>query len=520
MPHAEHIITAKGLNLMLTGSQQQLPTINTTDRARETLELVKTLNEQPPAAAADSKRPSPKIHPLPFTMFANQHSMVGDWTADRGDTVELILAEIEACSCHYATVIYVMLFWICARICISSSWKMTCHDLPGISREKGERDTPSLFRYNGHKHQTCRGPNSCNYLNQPGAPEQTGDQTLDCMGANTKINMPEGDQLVGQHPEMPEQVGGPDDNLNIDGMEDEMGDETVMESNSPLPYHEPQYKQYCQVHSINAYLGGKTIQTVDLMNTAQELNNAANKQGQNLEGIHYNNNTGNFSNYLVNYHLQQTQLDVGYVHPIILTGNTQGTAYPHITERTHQRLALLNCEEDYSNGLEIGSSKEQILARVQPYMNVILHHKAIHSEGFAYGHAVCLQHYQQKWYLIDSERKGPTDLDSLLEEEGWGLVYGKVFTLQNRPPLLGPLSLTRPTREHMDLVSPIKKWSSSSQAENSQARVNTNEQDWERETSEPPPRYDTAGWGKRQPKTKKKNDVARRIGPGGSAPNT
>ena len=164
---------------------------------------------------------------------------------------------------------------------------------------------------------------------------------------------------------------------------------------------------------------------------------------------------GNYSNQLVNHILQETNLKVGYIHPISLARSPLG---PHhlFRDKLYQDLKDLNQEENYQTGIEAGSSKEIILTRIQPHTRVLLHHKVAPQMGQTYGHAVCLKQHNNKWYLIDSEKPGPICLEETPDEEGWGKVYGNLYYLADLPPLLKELdpNWVRDENITINMVSP------------------------------------------------------------------
>ena len=51
-----------------------------------------------------------------------------------------------------------------------------------------------------------------------------------------------------------------------------------------------------------------------------------------------------------------------------------------------------------------------------------------------YGHAACLKKHGRHWYLLDSERGHPLNLDSTPPEEGWHQVSGHTYTLTSITP--------------------------------------------------------------------------------------
>ncbi len=65
-----------------------------------------------------------------------------------------------------------------------------------------------------------------------------------------------------------------------------------------------------------------------------------------------------------------------------------------------------------------------------PIQNVILNFT---TEG-GYGHAACLRIHNQQWYLLDSEKPGPINLDTTPSEQGWQKVSGHTYILNEELP--------------------------------------------------------------------------------------
>ena len=262
------------------------------------------------------------------------------------------------------------------------------------------------------------------------------------------------------------------------GLPDQMvcGDIHETDAHTEMPYHENQYKQFCHIHAINAYTGKQALQTHQVMQSAQALHQTVNKKwGAVLQGVHYQSETGNFSSMMVNYCIKQAQLDIGYLQASQRPSNNGPTTYPDITENYHREIQAHQADENYDSGIEIGSSKNQVLRRVSPHTRIILHNTVL-AQGYTYGHAVCLKYHNQKWYLIDSEKPEPIDLDSIPEREGWGQVCGIIYTLTAHEPMLGALCIDGLGTNHVITQNDMKDL---------EMEANTHQQDMEMKGPEP-----------------------------------
>ena len=184
------------------------------------------------------------------------------------------------------------------------------------------------------------------------------------------------------------------------------------------PYIETQEHRYCQIHAINAALGHRAIHPQAVLQLAEHTHNhitTVTGRPRGILNIHYNTqpNPGNFSTDLVNYYLSTTQL--GYLTK--LTAQHYTAQHPTTTP------------EQYTNGIQAGSSKEQVLNCTQGHTAIILHYTT--SSG--YGHATCLKQHNQAWYHINSENREATHLNT---PQAWAAVQGNMYILTPNKPQL------------------------------------------------------------------------------------
>ena len=182
------------------------------------------------------------------------------------------------------------------------------------------------------------------------------------------------------------------------------------------PYIETQEHRYCQIHAINAALGHRAIHPHAVLQLAEHTHNhitTVTGRPRGIRDIHYNTqpNPGNFSTDLVNYYLSTTQL--GYLTK--LTAQHYTAQHPTTTP------------EQYTNGIQAGSSKEQVLNCTQGHTAIILHYTT--SSG--YGHATCLKQHNQAWYHINSENREATHLNT---PQAWAAVQGNMYILTPNKP--------------------------------------------------------------------------------------
>ena len=182
------------------------------------------------------------------------------------------------------------------------------------------------------------------------------------------------------------------------------------------PYIEAQEHRYCQIHAINAALGHRAIHPHAVQQLAEHTHNhitTVTGRPEGIRNIHYNTqpNPGNFSIELVNYYLSTTQL--GYLTKL----TTQHYTAQHPT----------TTPEQYTNGIQAGSSKDQVLSCTQGHTAIILHY----TTSAGYGHATCLKQHNQAWYHINSENREATLLDT---PQTWATVQGHMYTLTPNIP--------------------------------------------------------------------------------------
>ena len=203
-----------------------------------------------------------------------------------------------------------------------------------------------------------------------------------------------------------------------------------------MPYMETQLNKFCQVHSINAYLGNQAINPMEVMQFAEHMHmNIIQKTGNPI-GLsnHYNTGTcpGNFSTPIINYYLHQNQAMHGFLHTVTSPSYTPTYNRMHVALEAVQEVA--NCYENTEHGIQRGSTKQQIMRRINGMHSFILHYTTFPQAGNAYGHAVCVKKHNGSWYLLDSEKHHPVNLDTT--HHGWEHLYGHVYALTPSQPNL------------------------------------------------------------------------------------
>ena len=204
-------------------------------------------------------------------------------------------------------------------------------------------------------------------------------------------------------------------------------------------YHETQLLQFCQVHSINNLLGGPMLHPQELLEWADDTSLRAVRRGYPsfaAQGL-YTPRVGNFSTLLVNAYIKNTNPTMGYLTP------HSGQPY------TPSYLANSRAMENYTNGLQHGSSKAQVIQACYPHTSCLLHF----TKG-SYGHAACLRKDGDEWFYHDSENPTPINLDMCEETQGWATLQGHMYILsKTTQPSLGPADLDGPA--YQPITSPI-----------------------------------------------------------------
>ena len=170
-------------------------------------------------------------------------------------------------------------------------------------------------------------------------------------------------------------------------------------------------------------MGYPVMDPVAVMDMANKTHNHIVQVTGNPQGInhHYNKGfcPGNFSTNLINIYINTMQGPKKFLHPRPLP--------------EYRPQSPIQTAEKYPRGIHLGSTREEALQALGPLRNVILNFT---TEG-GYGHAACLRIHNQQWYLLDSERPGPINLDSIPSEQGWQKVSGHTYILtEEQPPEL------------------------------------------------------------------------------------
>ena len=179
-------------------------------------------------------------------------------------------------------------------------------------------------------------------------------------------------------------------------------------------YWEPQVASHCQIHAFNTYLGFRALDLYKVLEFSVKLNThvrASTQQHWTLDGNYFHSSTGNYTVPLINFYLATKKSHLGYI-----TGHQNSRTYiPHYTPATTET------SENYSAGILLGSSREQVLQRIPPHCSrFMLHYNA------GYGHAKTLKLHNGEWWDLDSENmQGPKRLHS----SDWQHLQGHIYVL-------------------------------------------------------------------------------------------
>ena len=122
----------------------------------------------------------------------------------------------------------------------------------------------------------------------------------------------------------------------------------------------------------------------------------------------------------------------GFLHTVTSPPYTPTYNRMHVALKMVQEVA--NCYENTEHGIQRGSTKQQIMRRINGMHSFILHYTTFPQAGIAYGHAVCVKKHNGTWYLLDSEKHHPVNLDTT--HHGWEHLYGHVYALTPSQPNL------------------------------------------------------------------------------------
>jgi exonuclease III len=207
---------------------------------------------------------------------------------------------------------------------------------------------------------------------------------------------------------------------------------------------EKQIQMFCQTHSINAYQGKSTLAPHDVLAFAKDTHQKHIQAGKaaGLNG-HYNNN-GNFSVPLINYYMQQHQTDIGYLRSV--QNETYTPANPAMQDqlKTAQQQVGNDTYQNTDTGILRGSTKQQVLNRIDQHDRFLLHYTTYPRGGISYGHAVCVKQHNGTWYLLDSEKAHPIKLDEQPNGKGWDNLYGAIYVITPGPPNIAGLDILEP----------------------------------------------------------------------------
>ena len=198
----------------------------------------------------------------------------------------------------------------------------------------------------------------------------------------------------------------------------QQGQSTIPALSTILPYIEKQISSHCQVHAINAYLGGPHVKTGEIFKFGERHHQIllATRSDLGVRPLHFT-SAGNFSNLLMQAYMHTECPQMGILHQIAQPDYNPEHTNPH----------NLSSDESYNFGILPGSSKKQILERLQGHNKCILHFTT--PLPAAYGHAGCLKQYHNTWYWIDSENLSPIPLDST--PGAWQAIYGQILILKD-----------------------------------------------------------------------------------------
>jgi len=195
------------------------------------------------------------------------------------------------------------------------------------------------------------------------------------------------------------------------------GSRRLQSKSESAPYWEAQTASHCQIHSINAYLGYKAMDINLVLDFANKLHTQVTRATDNhwkVMGSYFLNPSGNYNNALIDYYTFTKQTGTGYL----------------VSHRNHPYTPLHtsspNTEENYETGIQLGSTKQQILSRIPINSTKFI----LHYWSNGYGHAITIKYYNNKWYNLDSEISGPT----ILTPQDWHQLQGRIYTLSQATP--------------------------------------------------------------------------------------
>ena len=160
-------------------------------------------------------------------------------------------------------------------------------------------------------------------------------------------------------------------------------------------YHEKQSGTDCQVHSLNAFFGGKVFIAEKVKAFVIDLQK---KEPENVC-------------------LQQTYNPrYGYTDDAINSVSCSKTQTPMMRFATSTAPDI---------AIKIGTCKAAILQKLPGLCKRFIVKSTSLRNGIRRSHATCVKYSNitKTWYLVDSERPGPVGLDS----HGWETLHGEIF---------------------------------------------------------------------------------------------
>ena len=162
-------------------------------------------------------------------------------------------------------------------------------------------------------------------------------------------------------------------------------------------YMEHQVRKFCQVHALNAMLGKNAVRLGTMLKFCEEDAKDNTALGQNLRlGVGWCSRDGNFGDMMID-------------------------AFLHFHSAPATRLYAV------AQNIPVGSHADMFLRGLPADQNAFVlrwHCGTMPHEDPAYGHAVCVKRHpvSREWYLLDSEKRQPVQLD----DAGWRSLKGTV----------------------------------------------------------------------------------------------